>query len=57
MTTIEKSILLITVVLTVTIAFTTWRTLKQIDDAGGVKNIIVTVGKEIKDISKQIDKD
>ncbi len=29
---------------------------KAVDDAGGIKGIVIAVGKEIKDISREIDK-
>lgn len=31
--------------------------IKEINDAGGIKQIIIDAGKDIKDISKEINKD
>ncbi len=54
MTKIEKGIITAILVLLATMTFTGVIVYNSIHEAGGVKNIIVEVGKDIKDISQQI---
>ena len=57
----EKRALIFFVILRVTFVFSVKyvvdRISSEIDSAGGVKQIVITVGKEVKDIKRQIDKE
>lgn len=57
MTTIEKKILAVMAVITIFAAVSLYATVSAITEAGGVKQVIIEAGKEIKDISNEIDKD
>ena len=55
MTSFEKKIIAVMALLILFIAVSVHRTSTLISEAGGVKNIIIQTGKEIKDIKQQID--
>ena len=57
MTRIEKIVLIIIILLLLFICGSVYKTVSAINEAGGIKQIIIETGKEIKDISNQIDKD
>jgi len=47
-------------VLVITLLGAGWlakKAITEVDKAGGVKQIIITIGKEIKDIGREIDKE
>ena len=54
MTKIEKQMIGVMVVLVLLLFISVATLRKGIEDAGGVSGIAVSVGKEIKDIKKQI---
>lgn len=55
LTSIEKKMAAAIVVLSILIAFNVYYITQKIDEAGGIKGIIIETGKEIKDIKKQIE--
>jgi hypothetical protein len=57
MTTIEKSMIGAIVAVLCIVGGLVFSVSNSIDDAGGMKNIIIEAGKEIKDISREIRKD
>lgn len=57
MTRIEKQIIGTVLVLCVGICVSIAYTTHAIEEAGGIKQLIITAGKEIKDISNEIAKD
>ncbi len=57
MTTIEKSMIGIMVGAIILFIVSVNYFINVIEDAGGMKNIIIEAGKEAKDISHQIGKD
>ena len=57
MTQIEKKMLIVTAALIITTIALVTTVSNEIDNAGGIKQIIINAGKEIKDISKEIDKE
>ena len=57
MTSIEKKMLLTIIVLLAVSVVGIVDCSNKIDRAGGMKNIIIDAGKDIKDISKQIDQE
>lgn len=57
MTRIEKTILVLIVVLLSIVTFNVIYIINSIYEAGGIKQVIIEAGKEIKDISKEISKD
>ena len=57
MTLIEKIVLILIILLLLFICGSVYKTVSAINEAGGIKQIIIETGKEIKDISNQIDKD
>ncbi|MCP4985256.1 MAG: hypothetical protein GY928_04045 [Colwellia sp.] len=57
MTKLEKGIIVVILVLLATMTFTGVIAYNSIHEAGGVKHIIVEVGRDIKDISRQINEE
>ena len=55
MTKIEKQMTGVVAVFLISIVFLVTVISKQIEDAGGCKGIAIEAGKEIKDISREID--
>lgn len=56
-TKIEKVFLGVLAVIVLFIGISVTYTVKAINEAGGIKTIIIEAGKEIKDIGEQITKD
>lgn len=57
MTTIEKSILATIVVLAVLGTLAVGAAVVAVNEAGGVKQVIIGIGREAKDIAEKIAKD
>jgi hypothetical protein len=55
MTSIEKKMIAVMAVAFVVFVMSIYSLGKSLDEAGGVKGLIVEAGKEIKDIKKQIE--
>jgi len=55
-TTIEKTVLSIMAVIVLVIGASLYMALSAIDEAGGINQIIIDAGKDIKDISREIEK-
>lgn len=56
-TKIEKIIIAVIITLLIVIGLSITFAVKTVDEAGGVKAVIVEIGKEVKDISKQINEE
>ena len=56
MTKIEKQIIAVIALLFILIGTMVSSMVSEIEKAGGVKQVIIEAGKEIKEISKDIDK-
>ena len=54
MTSIEKFVIGMIIALLLGMGFLSWKLVTLVDEAGGVKQIIIDTGKDFKDISKQI---
>ena len=54
---IEKIIIAVIMTLLIVIVSCVTIAVKKVDEAGGVKAVIVEIGKEVKDISKQINEE
>ncbi len=57
MTKIEKVMLIITAVIFISFFGGIWYLNIVIEDAGGIKQMIIDAGKEVKEISREIGKD
>ena len=53
-TPIEKFVLGMIVSLIIVMGLLSWKLVTTVEEAGGVKQVIIDTGKEFKDISKQI---
>ena len=56
MTKIEKEMLVVIPVVIALIVIGACLIINDIEDAGGVRQIVIDAGREIKEISKEIDK-
>ena len=54
MNKIEKLMLIVVIILIIGISYFTHTCFKEIENQGGIKEIIIETGKEIKDIVKEI---
>lgn len=57
LTRIEKIIIGIIIFMILSVVGTTYYLVQVVKDNGGVKQLIIDAGKDIKDISKQINED
>ena len=57
MTKVEKSMIAVVAGCIVVIFLLSFTISKSIEEAGGIKGIAVSIGKDIKDISKQINEE
>jgi len=57
MTKIEKGVIAVILIIAASMVVQCTYAYKKIDEAGGMKNVIIEVGKEVKDISREINKD
>ena len=57
MTKIEKEMLVVIPVVIALIVIGACLIINDIEDAGGVRQIVIGAGREIKEISKEIDKE
>ncbi len=57
LTPIEKKMIIATIILIFTALVLVSNAMNGIKEAGGMKQIIIEAGKEIKDIQKEIDKE
>jgi len=56
MTKIEKSMTIIAIIVMISLFGGIWYLNTVIEDAGGIKQMIIDAGKEVKDIRREIDK-
>jgi competence protein ComGC len=57
MTLIEKIVLILIILLLLFICGSVYKTVSAINEAGGIKQLIINTGKEVEDISKKIKED
>lgn len=55
MSKVEKVIIVITLVFVIVFGVSTCALISAVHDAGGISEVIIEAGKDIKDISRKID--